>query len=183
MTVHHRIADIFTVRNIVISIGLAVVVAKDCVDAILLALINETDRMAEIIVTIAIFRSLRDKSCTGSVLLIANPTACNISLHIVIIERQFIRQLCSYTNTAFLSLADPPVHPRDLIYAESIGVRQILRPLAAHIDHDSITRIDCLTLLEIVSDRLTEFEFRFLCGRLFQNDVHNTAHRLSTVKR
>jgi len=93
----------------VIAVHLAIVVAENCVDAILLALINEAGCMTEIIIAVVILRSLRDKSCTSGILLIANPTARNIALHIVVVEGQFIRELGSQADTAFLSLAYPPI--------------------------------------------------------------------------
>ena len=59
----------------------------------------------------------------------------------------------------------------------------ILRPFAAHIDNDTIAYIGCLAFLEIITDGLAELELRFFRLWLLQNDIDDTAHRLSTVKR
>ena len=57
-------------------------------NAVALALIDETRRMAKVIIAVVISRSRRDKSIPRFAVL--SPTARNVSLHIVIVERDLI---------------------------------------------------------------------------------------------
>ena len=182
LSVHCCIGCQWTVCNEIVPPYLAVGIAEKRANPILLSLIDEACCVAIVAMTIIVFGSLGDKRRPRSILVIASAAARDISVHIIIIQRNVIRKLCHNADAIFLSFADPPVNPRDLIYAESIGVRHILRPFAAHINDDTISDISCIAFLKVIAQCLTELKFRLPCRRFFQDNVNDAAHCVCTVE-
>jgi len=71
----------------------------------------------------------------------------------------------------FLPAANCPIHPRDLILPERIGVRARFDPLTAQIENNAIICIKGFGFLELIANRLAEFDLGFSCLWLLQDDI------------
>ena len=107
--VQHSIGISFLFFDIIVSINLAIVIAKDCMDAVFLALINEIRRMPIIFEAIVIFCRRLHKMISG--LFVLDAAARNIAFRIVVVQGQLIRERNACPQAILLSLANPPIDP------------------------------------------------------------------------